>query len=149
MAMTKCAECGAAISDKAAACPHCGAPLTMVVPNAVPVVIQKAPAFKWWFWVPLGAVAAFLLFGALIPKNVAEANRFGRVCRELAGTDRLAQIECEREEARLRYGSPPVSAAPVNNSFVAEPARPPSSAPNEEVFRRAMYPELFEPKSRK
>ena len=36
MAMTKCKECGNAISKKAKKCPHCGAPIK-----------QKTSAFTW------------------------------------------------------------------------------------------------------
>lgn len=32
MALISCPECGAEVSDRAAACPHCGCPLTRTVP---------------------------------------------------------------------------------------------------------------------
>lgn len=51
MAMTSCRECGKEISDTAKTCPHCGA---------------GVPRTKWWLWVPLGLVVAFLAFGALV-----------------------------------------------------------------------------------
>lgn len=40
MALVNCRECGKQISDQAAACPHCGAPLTnRPQPTATPVII--------------------------------------------------------------------------------------------------------------
>lgn len=51
MALVKCKECGHEISTKASACPQCGA---------------KLPKPKLWLWIPLGAVVAFLGFGAMV-----------------------------------------------------------------------------------
>ncbi|MBU2461998.1 NINE protein [bacterium] len=39
MAIVSCWECGKQISDQAATCPNCGAPLTGRHPPAIPVVI--------------------------------------------------------------------------------------------------------------
>ncbi len=39
MAMIKCSECGRDISDKAAACPHCGAPVIVAVAAPPPTVL--------------------------------------------------------------------------------------------------------------
>lgn len=33
MAIISCSECGGQVSDKAAACPHCGAPIASVTPT--------------------------------------------------------------------------------------------------------------------
>lgn len=51
MAMTACAECTKEISDKASACPHCGA---------------KKKTSKTWLYVLLGVPVAFLGFGAVV-----------------------------------------------------------------------------------
>jgi DNA-directed RNA polymerase subunit RPC12/RpoP len=40
MALMKCSECGKDVSSKAAACPHCGAPVA-VAPNVTPQVESK------------------------------------------------------------------------------------------------------------
>lgn len=46
-----------------------------------PASIQKKKG-RWWLWIPLGLVSAFLGYGFLIPENAAEANAFFRVCRD-------------------------------------------------------------------
>lgn len=51
MALMPCKECGNEVSTDAKACPKCGA---------------KVPKTKWWLWVPLGLVVAFLGFGAVV-----------------------------------------------------------------------------------
>lgn len=51
MALIRCYECGSEVSTAAAACPKCGA---------------KRRATKWWLWVPLACVVAFLGFGAVV-----------------------------------------------------------------------------------
>lgn len=51
MTLIACKECGAEVSTQAKACPKCGA---------------KVPKPKLWLWVPLGLLAAFLAFGALV-----------------------------------------------------------------------------------
>ncbi len=51
MAMTACKECKHEISSTAKACPKCGA---------------KMPRTKWWLWVPLGLITAFLGYGAML-----------------------------------------------------------------------------------
>jgi hypothetical protein len=43
MALVPCAECGRQISDKAAACPHCGNPLSPAPAAPAPVSVATAP----------------------------------------------------------------------------------------------------------
>ena len=70
MALKKCNECGNMVSTSAKACPQCGA---------------KIPKTKWWLWIPLSLVAAFLLFGAMQPedKNRAEAKTFASIVKRM------------------------------------------------------------------
>lgn len=60
MALQPCVECGAQISSMAPACPQCGAP---------PIRPKKT---KWWLWIPLGLIVAFVIF-ALIAGSTPEA----------------------------------------------------------------------------
>lgn len=136
MALITCTECQRQISDRAAVCVHCGAPLQAQSTNAVPVLIRKEPSSKWWLWIPLGLVGAFFLFAALLPESSKRASEFRRVCREIAGVNPAAIAECDREEARIR--STPAQAdnrhvPPVNTSFVPEPPRPVTQS-NEEIL---------------
>ena len=58
MAMIACSECGTEISDKAKACPKCGA---------------RVPHTKWWLWVPLGLIVFVFVIGVINgPKNTVE-----------------------------------------------------------------------------
>ncbi len=58
MSLITCPECGKQISDKATACPHCGAPIGIVIANSEPV--NQAHAKKRKKKHPFLAVAAVL-----------------------------------------------------------------------------------------
>lgn len=88
MALTTCKECGSQISTQARACPKCGA---------------KVPRFKWWLWVPLGLVAAFLGFGALVDNGPQAKEK---------STQRAAIKLCWEEQSRK-------SLDPASQRFVA------------------------------
>lgn len=126
MALIQCKECGSEVSDKAAVCMRCGAPMTTRA-NAVPVAAVKEPKtflWYWWLWGPLGVLLALLLIGLSLPENETRANEFARACREMARGDALAQMECDRAEARIRHNpGPPVAGPAVNTNFVPEPPR--------------------------
>lgn len=65
MAMTTCHECGKDLSTTAESCPHCGARP------------PKPKKTKWWLWIPLGLVGAFMLVGLVgsrSPTGQAKAN---------------------------------------------------------------------------
>lgn len=106
MALTPCKECGGEISSSAKACPKCGA---------------KVSKTKWWLWVPLSLVIAFLSFGAIV-SNSPEAREKARarssidICWEEqkrksfdAGTKRFIAGTCELMETEFtkKYGVRP------------------------------------------
>lgn len=74
MALTICSECQGSVSDRAAACPHCGAPIsseTSEPPIKVPAeneTVQqpkkKGGIWKWVLGVPLGAFLLLMLIGS-------------------------------------------------------------------------------------
>lgn len=80
MALIECGDCKAEMSDSAKACPKCG---------------WKKPKFKWWLWVPLGFVAAFLAYGASIPEYEANARAVRRACEQLAGGVPHLMYQCD------------------------------------------------------
>lgn len=45
MALIKCPECGKEISDKAKACPNCGAPISVIAGKTVPVTFTRPHSF--------------------------------------------------------------------------------------------------------
>ena len=106
MALVACKECGTEVSTKAMACPKCGA---------------KVPKTKWWLWVPLGLVAAFLGFGAVVgsspeAQEKAQARRAIDLCWEDqksksfdAGTQRFVAGACEMMETNFaqKFGHRP------------------------------------------
>jgi TM2 domain-containing membrane protein YozV len=59
MALINCGECGKQISDQAAACPHCGAPVTGRYQPATTPVVVKIPKSR------STAVALAILLGGL------------------------------------------------------------------------------------
>ena len=46
MALIECSECGGRVSDKAAACPHCGAPPTVLAPASRSNLGQDSPDIR-------------------------------------------------------------------------------------------------------
>ena len=106
MALITCKECGSEVSTTAKACPKCGA---------------KVPKTKWWLWIPLGLVAAFLLFGALVgntPEGQAKSQerRAIELCWDEQkrksldpGTQRFVASTCEMMERKFqeKYGVKP------------------------------------------
>ena len=96
MALTECWECKAQISDSAASCPQCGA-----ARKAAAVHIEHPPKKAVWPWVvgvPVGLLAAFLLYGASIPEYKAQALQRREICEKLAGP--MQRTECERTYQR-------------------------------------------------
>lgn len=84
MAMVKCRECAAPMSDEAAACPACGAPNRD----------QRRPT-SWLVWATVavaGVIGVLWAIGSTTPKYVAEARELRRVC--------------ERENVHLLAGNP-------------------------------------------
>jgi DNA-directed RNA polymerase subunit RPC12/RpoP len=70
MALIKCSECGKDVSDKAASCPNCGAPLLSAVREPhKPVCVVRAG----WRWEAIGAL---LVIGGLIAA-IAGAGEYG------------------------------------------------------------------------
>lgn len=76
MALIECAECKKEVSDKAAACPHCGAPVAAAPSKrgtyyadtpAVAAAPEKATGPGWWKWligVPVGGFLLLMLIGS-------------------------------------------------------------------------------------
>lgn len=59
MALIKCTECGKEISDKAAACPHCGCP---ILSSSIPSPSIEAPPKKKGHGCLVSIIIVFLLF---------------------------------------------------------------------------------------
>lgn len=72
MAMVKCQECGNDVSDKAAACPKCGAPVSK---QKTPVVKkpQKPPTVKEAFWTMLVIAVLGWIFWPSLHKDAPAA----------------------------------------------------------------------------
>lgn len=92
MALIKCGECGAEVSDSAAACPMCGAPMQ-----------KPRSGFPPWLMAVGFVVGLFVLFGA-INANSPEAK--ARI------QDRLAIEACWKDHARA-------SLTPDEKRFIA------------------------------
>lgn len=96
MALIACGECGKQISDKAASCPHCGAPSaakTEPLPLEEPRAARKR---RLWLWIPLGLLAAFLVYAALLPEYKIHAREMREACEVMIGADISRQRECDK-----------------------------------------------------
>jgi hypothetical protein len=143
MSLVKCPECGSEVSDKAAVCLRCGVAIVTTAAPSAPVLVKiapKPPSFKWWLWVPLGLGAAFLILGALIPKNVADANAAYRACAALFEAGKVgAMSECDSLQHKIRHRNDAPYIAPavlgvdakaINNALedgrqkAAQPSKP-------------------------
>lgn len=106
MALIGCPECGKEMSSAAKACPHCGFPIqTGHEARAEQETSQKKgmSGFRKFLLACAGLVIAFLIFGALIPENVAEANAAYRACKEMHEKGLVLSLhECERQAAEIR-----------------------------------------------
>ena len=66
MALIQCAECKGQVSDSAAACPHCGAPVAGSAGAAVPAAAKKGGGiWKWVLGVPVGLFVLVMIVGSL------------------------------------------------------------------------------------
>jgi hypothetical protein len=82
MALTGCKECGGQFSTTAKACPQCGA---------------KVPHTKWWLWIPLALLTAFLIFGFSIPEYESRAREVRNFCEKMAAGDPIAKKICDKK----------------------------------------------------
>lgn len=122
MALISCGECAGKVSDSAAACPHCGAPV------AKPAVYSSAPppaqvkksggTWKWVLGVPVGFFVLMMVIGGLnSDPEKTQAREAYNLCmdnlkaddRARAGNGRLIAGACERlrDEFKQKYGTTP------------------------------------------
>ena len=75
MALTTCAECGGQVSDQAAACPHCGAPVRVPTPTvAAPTVVATAKKRTGWgtiFPVILGIIVVIVVLASVLASQTS------------------------------------------------------------------------------
>ncbi len=100
MALIRCSECGKEVSDKAAACPNCGAPLdTNSQPPNLP--IRKRPSF---FALALLGVLVILLGGGFLYWRATTSQSAAPPSAGLAGALRESQTVV-REKTELNEGA--------------------------------------------
>ena len=128
--MIACAECGKEISDKAAACPHCGAPVAAALaktsggplPKPPPVANGGAARWKWFVGIPVAGFVAVMVFGTIAGnspegKERASQRRAIALCWDMLHDKRglapsavtLASATCSRMESdyRSQWGREP------------------------------------------
>lgn len=103
MALIKCAECGRDVSDLAAACPGCGAPL--VASHGSPQTLQQAkPRSLRIEWMVLAGVLALgvvvLLFAGLSPRPGETSQEASRRRAEMR-SEKAAIAYCDKRYAEM------------------------------------------------
>lgn len=105
MALIACSECQKEVSDKAAACPHCGAPIVAKsrargsyyadtpAPASGPHVVERRGSglWKWLLGVPVGALVLLFLIGSCVGSTPEGRERSNK---------RAAIDQCWKEQAR-------------------------------------------------
>jgi hypothetical protein len=81
MALIKCPDCSKDVSDKAAACPHCGSPLAQTLTQAAPASSQTAPSQPQ----PQGC-SPIVLFGGLFLAGAFAFTIYGLIQMERTKT---------------------------------------------------------------
>lgn len=96
MAIIECKECGGKVSDSAAACPHCGAPVAVAAVSAAPEeATKKGGRWKWvlaWiFGVPVGLFVLLMAIG-MLSGNSSKYTDYKTPVRELLKDGGSAQF---------------------------------------------------------
>ncbi len=123
MPLTTCTECGGTVSDRAAACPHCGCPVApgMAKPSApavkapVPLPVQKPSpqaqpttrrkVIGWVLGVALGglAIAWIIYYSAKdLEKAEKDERNWARASLKMLGIDNPTEAEIEAQVMRNR-----------------------------------------------
>lgn len=124
MALIPCGECGREVSDKAAACPHCGAPVSSGesvqnrrVEESQP---RKTSRWKWVVGVPVGTFILLMIIGSCADTPEARERQSSREAIDLCwseqakksnspGASRFIAGACEKMENdyRRKWGRNP------------------------------------------
>lgn len=130
MALIACGECGKEISDKAPACPHCGAPSESTPAKSIGGPAPQPPPgsgsgggiWKWVVGVPVAGFVAFMVFGAVAGNSPEGKERTGQrraieLCWDMLNDKRgldpsavtMASATCSKMEGeyRSRWGREP------------------------------------------
>jgi DNA-directed RNA polymerase subunit RPC12/RpoP len=100
MAMVKCSECGRAVSDKAAACPNCGAPRSG---KAKAPAVTMGPIRRGLQWVWYGLVS-LMVFSCVYQWNKPrEPRAFGEADARILCSDAIRAASRDREKAEIPF----------------------------------------------
>lgn len=111
MALIACKECSGQVSETAATCPHCGAPVAVADKH------KNGSAWPWLIGLPIGlAILAMLATAPMSPEQRSDKNLYKHCLSDLESLDRarspVAAIKadlCERFRADYikKWGSTP------------------------------------------
>jgi hypothetical protein len=118
MAIVSCSECAGKVSDAAAACPHCGAPVTPVIKDAGSTPKKSGSVWKWIFGVPVGLFLLMMIIGSINsdPEKNNARHAYGTCMDSLKDNDRAragsgafiaGACERMRNDYIKKYGTTP------------------------------------------
>lgn len=128
MALITCPECATSISDKAAACPHCGYPIRP------PRTVEKTPKGLWWGLGCLLGIPALLIVIAVIGMLAAIAIpsfvRARSASQEHACINNLRIIDAAKEQWALADAAEPGQPVDIEgvNQYIKGATTPPCPA---------------------
>lgn len=98
------------MSTTAHNCPKCGA---------------RVPRTKWWLWIPLGLVGAFLAYGLSIPSHVGRAMEVRKACEAMLPPIRHGECQdiYHRVVREAESKGQPMNAPPPSAYELAERAK--------------------------
>lgn len=117
MALIACAECGKEISDKAAACPHCGAPVTKAAANKYGPPGTKSKTSPWPAAISIAILAVIAVSCSQLGGEKAPKER---------DYEFDAKMAC-KEEIKKRLNDPVSAEFPSTDRFFVTEITPKSS----------------------
>lgn len=106
MALLKCADCGGPVSDKAPACPKCGAPAGRAARGA-PVAVSGVRRVIRWLGMGMVAVVVFsCVYQTALPSGPKAPQAFNDADANILCRDAIMRFSRDPERTQVPYAQP-------------------------------------------